>query len=253
MSNKINCSIKKFSKKATASLFRAIHEDNYCDYLPQGLSASFFKQALEDGADPNASNRGASLFVRLMSNPAVFGDGDHNEDETRKTFELLIFHGMVLNQEEHLAELLVWVPDLPDQVRSFAEKQKLLRTTEEETRLEVLRLRLVKGGLRVIPDNFFQIAGALAQKDRNFVELALKENGDTLSCASKAIRSDKNLVMVAVSSEFGNAIQYASADLKDDIDVALAAITNNTDALNFISKRLRNDPRIVLAATQEEG
>jgi hypothetical protein len=252
----------KLSKNATAAIFKAIHEDNYCDYLPEGLSAAFFQKALEDGADPNGCSRGISLFEHLMSNPAIFGDGDHNEVETRKTFELLISHGMRLQKPTHLAELLVWVSGLPDQVREFARKQKLLRATEEETRLEVLRFRLTKGGLRVIPDDFFELAGPLAQKDRQFVELALKENGDTLSCASDAVRSDKNLVLVAVSSEFGNAIRHASAGLKDDPEVALAAISNprimsfngpTKDALEYVSKRLRNDKSFVLATMRKCG
>jgi hypothetical protein len=244
---------KKFSKKVTAALFKAIQDDDYYDYLTDGLSAAFFEKFLQDGADPNGCSRGVSLFEQLMRNAAMFGYGDQNYVETRKTLELLLAHGMRLKQAGHLAELLVWVPGLPDQVREFAKKQKLLRATEEETRFEVLRVRLAKGGLRVIPDDFFKLAGPLAQKDRNFVELALKENGGTLSCACEAVRSDKNLVLVAVSSRFGNAIRYASATLRDDPDVALAAVSNTKEALEYVSERLRNDPRVVLAAVHKDG
>jgi hypothetical protein len=244
---------KKFSKKVTAALFKAIQDDDYYDDLTDGLSAAFFEKFLQDGADPNACSDGESLFEKLGRNPGIFGYGDQNFVETRKTLELLLAHGMRLKQAGHLAELLVWVPGLPDQVREFAKKQKLLRATEEETRFEVLRVRLAKGGLRVIPDDFFKLAGPLAQKDRNFVELALKENGDTLSCACEAVRSDKNLVLVAVSSWFGNAIRYASATLRDDPDVALAAVSNTKEALEYVSERLRNDPRVVLAAVHKDG
>lgn len=222
-----NKGTKKLNKKATAAIFKAIHDDNYCKYLPEGLSAAFFQKHLEDGADPNSCHRGLSLFERLMNNPGIFGDGDHNEVETRKTLELLVSHGLQLNQDCHLAELLVWVSGLPEQVRDFAKRKKLLRATDEETRLEVLRFRLANGGMRLIPDDFLELAGPLAQNDRNFLELALKENGDTLSRASKAARSDKHLVLIAVKSEFGNAIRFASAGLREDPDVALAADNNS--------------------------
>jgi hypothetical protein len=251
---------KKFNKKATVALFKAIDEDNYY-HLPDGcLNAASFQKFLEDGADPNACSDGESLFEKLGNDPGIFGHGDRIDAnlETRKTFELLISHGMRLQKATHLAELLVWVSGLPDQVREFAKKQKLLRATEEETRLEVLRFRLTNadgcciGGL-CIPDDFLDFAGPLAQKDRNFVELALKENGDTLSCASDAIRSDKNLVLVAVASEYGNAIRYASATLRDDPDLASAAVSNTKEALEYVSERLRNDPRVVLAAVDKDG
>lgn len=246
---------KKFSKKATVALFKAIDYDNYYD-LPDGcLNAASFQKFLEDGADPNACSDGESLFEQLMNDPGIFGHGDRIDAnlETRKTFELLISHGMRLQKATHLAELLVWVSGLPDQVREFAKKQKLLRATEEETRLEVLRFRLTNADGCCIPDDFLEFAGPLAQKDKNFVELALKENGDTLSCASEAIRSDKNLVLVAASSEYGNAIRYASAGLRDDSDVSLAAVSNTRDAFEYVSERLRNDPRIVLAAVHKDG
>jgi hypothetical protein len=245
--------IRKFSRKATAALFEAIHDDNYCDHLPAGLSAAFFAKSLKDGADPNGRSGGLSLFEHLMRNPAIFGDGDHNEPETRKTIGVLLENGMRLQQAAHFAALLMWVSGLPDQVREFARKQKLMRATEDKTRLEVLRFGIAKGGLGFIRDDFLAILGPLAQQDRNFVKLALRENGDTLSGANKVIRSDKQLVLVAVSSKFGNAIIHASARLRDDPEVALAAMRNSGRAFQYLSKRLRNEPAIALWAVRKSG
>ena len=244
---------KGFNRKATAALFEAIHDDNYCDHLPEGLSAAFFAKSLKDGADPNGRSGGLSLFEHLMRNPAIFGAGDHNETETRKTIEVLLENGMRLQQAAHFAALLPWVSGLPDQVREFARKQKLLRATEDKTRLEVLRFGIAKGGLGFIRADFLAILGPLAQQDRNFVKLALREDGDTLSGANKAIRSDKQLVLVAVSSKFGNAIVHVSARLRDDPEVALAAMRNSGRAFQYLSKRLRNEPAIALLAVPKSG
>ena len=47
--------------------------------------------------------------------------------------------------------------------------------------------------------------------------------------------------MLAAVTQNGNALQYASDELKNDKDVVLAAVTQNGNALGYASAELRND------------
>ncbi len=244
---RVKC-VKKTNKKASNKLFVRIDE-------AYEMSAEDFRKALEDGADPNAQLDGRSLLEILLRTPQIFAhhSDDDADREKCKTLELLLSYGMKVDDPAYWPEILIWVKKMPDQVREFAEKRKLKRATDEETRLEVIRFGL-KQGVNWLPSTFFKLAGPLAQKDPQIVELALKVTGWTLHCASDAVRADKRLVLVAVGSwGSASALQYASPRLKDDPDVVFAAVQSSGKALQFASNRLRNDPRIVLAAVHEDG
>lgn len=238
--------VKKTNKKALKKLLVRIDEADE-------MSAEDFRKALEDGADPNARLDGRSLLESLLLTPQIFThhSDDDADREKCKTLELLLSYGLKLDDPAYYPEILIYVKKIPDEVRKFAEKKKLKRATDEQTRLEVIRFGL-KQGLDWLPSTFFKLVGPLAYKDLQFVELALRVSGWTLHSASDAVRADKKLVLIAVASK-GDALEHVSPRLKDDPDVVLAAVQRNAEALQFASKRLRDDPRVVLAAVQNDG
>lgn len=234
--------VKKTNKKASNKLLTMIDDGDVMD-------SEDFRKALEDGADPNARLDGRLLLEMILKDKGLFNtcaDHSDNEREKCKTLELLLSYGLKLDDPAYYPEILIYVKKIPDEVRKFAEKKKLKRATDEQTRLEVIRFGL-KQGLDWLPSTFFKLVGPLAHKDLQFVELALRVSGWTLHSASDAVRADKRLVLIAVASD-GTALEHGSPQLKDDPDVVLAS-----GHLQFASKRLRDDPRVVLAAVQRGG
>ena len=49
-------------------------------------------------------------------------------------------------------------------------------------------------------------------------------------------------------SNYGGALEFASNRLKNDYDIALAAVSNYGTALDYASDRLKDNKKIVLAA-----
>lgn len=68
-----------------------------------------------------------------------------------------------------------------------------------------------------------------------------------LKYASDDLKADRDIVLAAVSA-YGYALKYASDDLRADRCVVLAAVTNHGCALDFASYKLKTDREILLAA-----
>mmetsp|Transcript_30495 Transcript_30495/g.61402 ORF Transcript_30495/g.61402 Transcript_30495/m.61402 type:complete len:106 (-) Transcript_30495:36-353(-) len=66
---------------------------------------------------------------------------------------------------------------------------------------------------------------------------AVKQRGWALSCASSALRADRQVVMEAVS-KYGMALQYASENLRGDADVVRAAVKQDEAAERFATMRI---------------
>ena len=64
--------------------------------------------------------------------------------------------------------------------------------------------------------------------------------GSALQHASARLKDDKDVVLAAVAY-YGNALRYVSARFKDDKDVVLAAVAQVDYALEHASGRLQND------------
>jgi hypothetical protein len=59
--------------------------------------------------------------------------------------------------------------------------------------------------------------------------------------------------MIRVLSECGDALLYASEDLRTDKEVVLAALTSDADALEYACQDLRADNEVILAAVTKSG
>jgi len=88
--------------------------------------------------------------------------------------------------------------------------------------------------------------------DRDTVFLAVKNNGDALQYASEELRSDREIVLEAVKCN-GFALWSASEELRSDREVVIAAVKSNGWALLMTSEELRSDREIVLEAVKSRG
>ena len=80
---------------------------------------------------------------------------------------------------------------------------------------------------------------------------AVKENGEALEYASNELKKDKEVVLAAVKKH-GWALDYASKELQNDRDVVLAAVKENGYALRHASEELKNDEKVVLVAVRKD-
>ena len=87
--------------------------------------------------------------------------------------------------------------------------------------------------------------------DRSEAFLACRRNGDALMECSAELKDDKELVMVAVTSSV-DTLLWASARLREDKDVLLVACSHFGRALRYTDK-LRADRDVVLAAVSNDG
>ena len=71
--------------------------------------------------------------------------------------------------------------------------------------------------------------------------------GRALQLASAELRGDREVVLAAVR-ECGAAISFASNELKADRDVAVAAVREDGRALHWVSEDLQNDRELVKEA-----
>jgi hypothetical protein len=79
-----------------------------------------------------------------------------------------------------------------------------------------------------------------------------QKGGWALQYASAELKNDKEVVLVAVAQN-GRALVHASVELKNDKEVVLAAVARNGLALQFAPAKLKNDKEVVLAAVASFG
>ncbi|KAL7537202.1 hypothetical protein ACHAXR_009737 [Thalassiosira sp. AJA248-18] len=94
--------------------------------------------------------------------------------------------------------------------------------------------------------------GVAETSDRQFVLVAVEQNGEALEYASEELRGDRDVVLAAVK-ETGGALQFASDDLRGNRCVVLAAIKQNGSAFRFASDDLKVDRDIALASVEQDG
>jgi hypothetical protein len=81
---------------------------------------------------------------------------------------------------------------------------------------------------------------------------AVKQNGDALKYASDELKADRVVVLEAVKQD-GSTLHYAAAELKADRGVVLAAVKQDGVALLSASAELKADRGVVLAAVKQNG
>ena len=85
------------------------------------------------------------------------------------------------------------------------------------------------------------------RNNREFVMIAVSQDGWALKYASQEFCNDREVVLAAVQND-GWALQYASEELRNCREVVLTAITQSGWALQYASPVLRNCKEVVLAA-----
>ena len=131
--------------------------------------------------------------------------------------------------------------------------------------------------IKKIPNSCDLVNNALMH-DRQFALEAVRHDGSNLYYASEDLKIDREVVLVAVSSQNsaealwaandnfkndreivavavsidGLALEHASQDLKNDREIVLLAVSNRGIALEYANKDLKNDLEILLSAVDNE-
>ncbi len=89
------------------------------------------------------------------------------------------------------------------------------------------------------------------QENLYFITLAFRKGDPALSGSLLSMCGNKT-GMLQIVNECGLVLQYATPELQNDFDVGLAAVRNNSFALEFVSSRLKNNLEIVRAACEHD-
>jgi Domain of unknown function (DUF4116) len=89
-------------------------------------------------------------------------------------------------------------------------------------------------------------------ESKEFMLAVVTNSGGCLKYASDKLKDDKEIVLAAVTND-GRALRYASDKLKDDREIVLGALANYGQALEYASDKLKDDKEIVLAAVTNYG
>ena len=105
------------------------------------------------------------------------------------------------------------------------------------------------------------LASTELQDDRDVVLHCVKNGGNAIEHASARLRGDKEIILAAATAKgtteywkrnSATVLYLASAELQDDRDVVLHCVKNGGDAIKHASARLRGDKEIILAAATGE-
>mmetsp|Transcript_8724 Transcript_8724/g.25878 ORF Transcript_8724/g.25878 Transcript_8724/m.25878 type:complete len:139 (+) Transcript_8724:140-556(+) len=78
----------------------------------------------------------------------------------------------------------------------------------------------------------------MQNNEENLLIAVLTQNGLALQYASRKLKNNEKIVLAAVTQD-GSALQYASDGLKNNEEIVLAAVTRNWQALEFASDDLK--------------
>ena len=84
------------------------------------------------------------------------------------------------------------------------------------------------------------------------VVAAVTQRGDALQFASNDLKGEKEVVMAAITQN-GCALEYACRQSQNDKEVVVAAVTQQGFALQFASNDLQRDEEVVMAAITQNG
>jgi hypothetical protein len=101
--------------------------------------------------------------------------------------------------------------------------------------------------------NVYNIISSELKSDMEIVLKVIMSNPQALEHVPEFLKSNKELVLVALSHHglYGSPLQFASTILKGDKQVVLAAIANGGSALQYASIELRSDAEVVMLAVTQ--
>ena len=94
----------------------------------------------------------------------------------------------------------------------------------------------------------------LLKKDKDFINKFICKY--TLRYADETLKKDKNFVISLIKEHpdrISKILPYVSDELKQDEDIALAAVTYSYEGLNYVDNKFRSNDKIVLAALARNG
>ena len=100
------------------------------------------------------------------------------------------------------------------------------------------------------------LASTELQDDRDVVLRCVELKPDAIKYASSRLRGDMEIILAALSSKplskcsSDTVLNLASTELQDDREVVLHCVTNDGEAIKHASARLRGDKEIILAAEE---
>jgi hypothetical protein len=102
-------------------------------------------------------------------------------------------------------------------------------------------------------DTGLEDASSELQDDRDVVLHCVRRCPAAIEHASARLRGDKEIILAAATGEYDEALKFASAELQDDWDFVLhlVKVPWRGDAVKYASARLRGDKEIILAAIEE--
>ena len=93
-----------------------------------------------------------------------------------------------------------------------------------------------------------------ARDNKEIMLAAINENGSAFKYASERMRSDKELLNLALERySYDYPLEYASPALQNDKEIILKAMNKNSENIKFASLEIRNDPEVVMKAIKSNG
>ena len=93
-----------------------------------------------------------------------------------------------------------------------------------------------------------------ARDNKEIMLAAINENGSAFKYASERMRSDKELLNLALERySYDFPLEYASLELKNDKEIILKAINKDSENIKFASPEIRNDPEVVMKSIKSNG
>ncbi len=102
------------------------------------------------------------------------------------------------------------------------------------TNIEAAIAALEKG------DGFERFKYSNFRNNKRVVMVAIKRNGFALAHASKELKADREVILVAINSSRGHALRYASDELGNDKEFVLKAMSINFNAFGGASSELKD-------------
>jgi tetratricopeptide (TPR) repeat protein len=100
---------------------------------------------------------------------------------------------------------------------------------------------------------YWHLIDAKLKSNRNFLHAAARDCEQVWQYAEyEMYKQDKQFMLHAVTIQ-GSHLQYASQELKNNVDLVLAAVNNNYTALRFASHAIKSNPDIILELVKQKA
>lgn len=140
-------------------------------------------------------------------------------------------------------------PEQPDAKNFILHYDKVANDWVLQPTSEAFQKITITNQSKIDPKRITELAS-----DKKTALQILKDNPDNLEFVSPTLRNDRELIMSVISKpENGYYFKYASAELRDDEELARLSLRINTSAFEHLSKRLRSKKDLVRDVVKKSG